>query len=77
VAHPFAKLRKGARLYLLLMKSAGGWSWFTFFFHITAAIGERIRLLRYSESLRNEGAPRVGVTRGCLYLTVTIDPVNV
>jgi len=47
-----------------------------FFFYLTAPIEERTALLQSTGSFRNEGAPRVGVTRGGLYLTVTIDPVR-
>jgi len=47
-----------------------------FSFYLTTPIEERIPLLQSTGSLRNEGAPRVGVTRGGLYLTVTIDPVR-
>jgi hypothetical protein len=43
---------------------------------MAATIDERIPLLRCSESLRIEGAPRVVFTRGSLYLAVAIDPVN-
>src|SRR6266853_2051234 len=35
-----------------------------FSFRVMVAIDERILLLRYSGLLRNEGAPRVGFTRG-------------
>src|SRR6266851_9918214 len=45
-----------------------------FSIHLRAVIEERIPLLQYAGSLRKEGAPRVGFTRGSLYLTVTIDP---
>jgi hypothetical protein len=35
-------------------------------FLLTASIDESIRLLQYTGTLRSEGAPRVGFTRGGL-----------
>jgi hypothetical protein len=35
-----------------------------FSFHMAASIGERIPLLQYAGSIGNEGASRVGFTRG-------------
>jgi hypothetical protein len=54
---------------------AGG-SGSLFSFYLTASIDERMQLLQSTGSLRNEGAPRLGFTRGSLYLTVTLDPVS-
>jgi hypothetical protein len=54
---------------------AGG-SGSLFSFYLTAPIDERMQLLQSTGSLRNEGAPRLGFTRGSLYLTVTLDPVS-
>jgi hypothetical protein len=42
-----------------------GWpGFFLVFFRLTALIDERIPLLQYTVTCRNEGAPRVGFTRG-------------
>jgi len=46
----------------LAYRASGAGSLFSFC--LTAHIGERIPLLQSTGSLRNEGAPRVGLTRG-------------